>query len=45
MRFHDESKKGTHQICAILGKGAMETLAVIRQAFREESVSCTQMFE
>jgi hypothetical protein len=32
--------KEQHQICVNLGKSAMETLAMIRQAFREESMNC-----
>jgi hypothetical protein len=32
-------------LCANLGKCATETFAMIRQAFREESTSCTWVFE
>jgi hypothetical protein len=32
-------------LCAKLGKSATETLAMIRQAFREESTSHTWVFE
>jgi hypothetical protein len=31
--------------CANLGKSVMEILAMIRQAFGEESMNCTQVFE
>jgi hypothetical protein len=31
--------------CANLGKSVMETMAVIRQVFREENMGRTQMFE
>jgi hypothetical protein len=34
-----------HQFCANLGKSAMETLAMIRQEFRKESMSHTRMLK
>jgi hypothetical protein len=42
MRFGDESNKGTsvHQILCKSRKSVTETLAVIRQAFAKESMSC-----
>jgi hypothetical protein len=47
MRFHDETKEQTVCIkfCEISKKSAMKTLAMIRQAFGEESMSRTQVFE
>jgi hypothetical protein len=34
-----------HQICANLRKSALKTLAMIRQAFKIENMSHTQMFD
>jgi hypothetical protein len=43
MQFHNGSNKGTaSNFCANLGKHAMETLSLIRQAFEEESLSFQQ---
>jgi hypothetical protein len=33
------------RLCANLGRSAMETLAAIKQAFREEGMSHTWVFE
>jgi hypothetical protein len=45
-RFHNRSDKGTaSNFVQLSDKSAMETLAVIRQAFEEESMSHTWVFE
>jgi hypothetical protein len=44
MQFCDRSDKGI-KFCANLGKSVMETLAVIRQAFREKILSHTWKFQ
>jgi hypothetical protein len=41
MSFHNVTDKGTASNVVQLGKSATETLAMIRQAFREESMSYT----
>ena len=33
------------KFCASLGKSAMETLRMIQQGFRDQSSSCTQVFQ
>jgi hypothetical protein len=46
MRFRDGSDSGcAPNFVLILGKSATDTLAMIRQAFGEESMSHARMFE
>jgi hypothetical protein len=39
MRFRDESDKGTHKTLCKFRKSGTKTLAIIRQAFRKDSIS------
>jgi hypothetical protein len=41
----DKEQRVCIKCCANLGKNVTETLAMIRQAFREKCMSCTQVFE
>jgi hypothetical protein len=43
--FHDRSDKGAAPLCKSREKGVTETLAMIRQAFREESMSQTRKIQ
>jgi hypothetical protein len=45
MRFVMDPTKEQHQILSNLRKRKTETLAMIRQAFKEEYMSPTQVFE
>jgi hypothetical protein len=45
MQFCDRSNSKCHQICVNLGRSATVTLAMIRQVFGEETISCIRVFE
>jgi transposase len=43
--FHDGSRLVCIKFCANLGKSATETLTMIQQAFWDQVLSCTQVFQ